>query len=259
MADAPILEFGKGGRGNDESLAKVRSMQARGFDKEAIRQHLYSENFKKARVSQLLAKVFPKTAPKKKLEKEAVKAEDAASSKPILELAIDAVPVEQPAEEQEPMPMEAGALRAAGPIVDEAAAEAEAVAAVARFEENELISRQVEAILNNSPMPPNKIHMREDGNCLFRALSFVVHGSQSRYHFYRTTSVNHVRNCPDDFQEFVDQDGTLEAWGERLSKDMEFGDHISVKALAQVVSRPIVVWRQRVLNADLPRSAKVTV
>ena len=108
-----------------------------------IRQHLCSENFKKARVSQLLGKVFPKPVPKKELD--AVKAEHAASPKPVLkmELAIDAVKVEQPAEEQEPMPMEEVALRAEEPVVDEAAEEARALAAVARFEESEVVSRQI--------------------------------------------------------------------------------------------------------------------
>ena len=86
MADAPVPESGKGGRGNDDSLAMVRSMRARGFDKATIRQHLYSENFKIARVSQLLGKIFPKPAPKKELAIDAVKAEQAASPKPVLKI-----------------------------------------------------------------------------------------------------------------------------------------------------------------------------
>ena len=35
--------------------------------------------------------------------------------------------------------------------------------------------------------------------------------------------------------------------------------HNSIKALAQVLSRPIVIWRRGALTADLPRPAKVPV
>ena len=97
MANAPVPETCKGGRGNDDSLAMVRNMRARGCDKAGTRQHLYSENFEKARVSQLLGKIFPKAVPKKELANDAD--DEAATSKPIMksELAIDAVKVQQPA------------------------------------------------------------------------------------------------------------------------------------------------------------------
>ena len=108
-------------------------------------------------------------------------------------------------------------------------------------------------------MPPNKVIIRGDGNCLFRAVSFVVHGTQEQYHDLRALTVTHVRNYPDNFQGFFDLGNNLDTWAARLSRDMEFGDHVCVKALAQVVSRPILVWRQSVLNTDLPRSAKVYV
>ena len=142
---------------------------------------------------------------------------------------------------------------------EERADRARALAAVARSEANDAVVRQEQAILETSPMPPHKVLMRGDGNCLFRALSFATHGTQQRFHYYRTMAVMRVRNNPGDFEEFLDGDETLNAWADRLSRDMVFGDHLCLKALAEVVSRPIVVWRQRLLNTDLPQSAKVTV
>ena len=168
----------------------------------------------------------------------------------------------EPSAKRQLRPQAAAAPPAAPAAVEdeeERADRARALAAVARSEANDAVIRQEQAILETSPMPPHKVLMRGDGNCLFRALSFAAHGTQQRFHYYRTMAVMRVRNNPGDFEEFLDGDETLNAWADRLSRDMVFGDHLCLKALAEVVSRPIVVWRQRLLNTDLPQSAKVTV
>ena len=59
MADAPEPVPRKGGRGHDEALVTVRQFRSRGFDEDTIRAHLFSLNFKKARVSQLLSQTRP--------------------------------------------------------------------------------------------------------------------------------------------------------------------------------------------------------
>ena len=94
-----------------------------------------------------------------------------------------------------------------------------------------------------------------DGNCLFRSLSFSLHGAEDKHGEIRADVVNYLRLRPhlrrvvsNHPQEGMGLDSdrrhslaTWNEWLEDMEKDGEWGDHIVVVTAAKLYGRQIVV------------------
>ena len=84
-----------------------------------------------------------------------------------------------------------------------------------------------------------------DGNCQFRAVALAATGQQRDHVEFRQAAVDEVTGVnAEHYMPFMDQDKTAAAWREKMSMVGSDGDHLTLHALAQIVERPIVVWRR---------------
>ena len=61
-----------------------------------------------------------------------------------------------------------------------------------------------------------------DGNCLFRSIADQLEGKQKNHEFYRKEAVKYIKDHPDDFASFVD-DQDLAKYCKKLAKDGTWG------------------------------------
>jgi len=87
-----------------------------------------------------------------------------------------------------------------------------------------------------------------DGNCLFRAFSHQLEGSQENYKYYRMESVRYMQEHPEIFNNFLHDDdkykGKLDTYIEYMSNDGIWGGNIELFALSEAFDVKIVIFHQ---------------
>eukprot|EP00933_Yihiella_yeosuensis_P036969 TRINITY_DN30823_c0_g1_i1.p1 TRINITY_DN30823_c0_g1~~TRINITY_DN30823_c0_g1_i1.p1 ORF type:complete len:384 (+),score=77.17 TRINITY_DN30823_c0_g1_i1:185-1336(+) len=78
-----------------------------------------------------------------------------------------------------------------------------------------------------------------DGNCQFRALSLKLYGREDEHALVRAQVVQQLRSAPHRYSDFVSE--PFEDYVERLSKDTEWGDHVSLQAASDMLGCEIHV------------------
>jgi len=95
--------------------------------------------------------------------------------------------------------------------------------------ENALVSRNL------------KIYpVSDDGNCLFRSISYQVHGTVDKYADVRQQIVNYIRSASEDYINFVTED--FDYYLTKMSCDGEYGTNLEVQASVEVFNRPMEVY-----------------
>eukprot|EP01017_Pseudomicrothorax_dubius_P002722 TRINITY_DN1019_c0_g1_i4.p1 TRINITY_DN1019_c0_g1~~TRINITY_DN1019_c0_g1_i4.p1 ORF type:complete len:364 (-),score=120.94 TRINITY_DN1019_c0_g1_i4:702-1793(-) len=89
------------------------------------------------------------------------------------------------------------------------------------------------------------LYMRDvdgDGNCLFRSIADQLEGTETNHKDYRMRAVDYMRDNPDDFRPYIDEDEIK--WDDylaKMSKDAEWGDHMELQALSQALRVNIII------------------
>ncbi|EGG01535.1 uncharacterized protein MELLADRAFT_66971 [Melampsora larici-populina 98AG31] len=86
--------------------------------------------------------------------------------------------------------------------------------------------------------------IKGDGNCQFYAVSMLLQGNTDLHIELRARAVAHIENNKEDFIHFVALDGNHKSWEEyctNMKKDKEYGDELTLQALARVYQRNFLV------------------
>jgi OTU domain-containing protein 5 len=83
--------------------------------------------------------------------------------------------------------------------------------------------------------------MKEDGNCLFRAISDQVYGDPDMHEEVRERCMDYLLAERNHFSQFVTQD--FDHYIMRKRHDKTFGNNLEMQALAEMYNRPIEVYR----------------
>ncbi|CDI78559.1 OTU-like cysteine protease domain-containing protein, putative [Eimeria praecox] len=98
-----------------------------------------------------------------------------------------------------------------------------------------------------------------DGNCLYRAFSDQLYGSQEHHLFLRKLAVDVMLRCKDTFEAFVDEsEGPFERWLQTKRTYGEWADYREMHALLLLFGTPIFVFDEhlQLLQAFEPDSEK---
>lgn len=100
--------------------------------------------------------------------------------------------------------------------------------------------------LLNSLLSAHKLRIVEmggDGNCLFRAFSYQIYGSEDFHEIVRKASMDYILIEKDFFQDYV-ADGIigLTRYVEKKSKDGVWGDDLEIQALSEIYERCVYVY-----------------
>ena len=90
--------------------------------------------------------------------------------------------------------------------------------------------------------PQNTQNIRGDGNCLFRAFSYLITGNQTHYHGVRLAIVTHMRSI----QTFIISNGytSVEQYVSEtgMNRMSVWGTEIEILTLAHLLSTPVLVY-----------------
>ena len=94
------------------------------------------------------------------------------------------------------------------------------------FSENNIISKRIVG----------------DGNCLFRAVSLAVYGSEDNHSSLRAEALNYINLNRETLEGFITSDENFDEYITRLRKDGEWAGEIEITALREIISKPIYVY-----------------
>lgn len=82
------------------------------------------------------------------------------------------------------------------------------------------------------PLGLKVLEMKSDGNCLFRAIADNLDGDAELHPYYRQEAVDYIREHPDEYVAFIEDDETVDEYCDRMEKDGKWGDQVEMNALA---------------------------
>eukprot|EP01029_Cantina_marsupialis_P010168 TRINITY_DN2320_c0_g1_i1.p1 TRINITY_DN2320_c0_g1~~TRINITY_DN2320_c0_g1_i1.p1 ORF type:complete len:566 (-),score=122.94 TRINITY_DN2320_c0_g1_i1:199-1896(-) len=80
-----------------------------------------------------------------------------------------------------------------------------------------------------------------DGNCLFRAVSMHVHGSEDQHAELRQQVCDHMQEHAERFRHLAPADQSFEEYITRMCQLGSWGDDPEIRALEEILDRPIVI------------------
>ena len=86
------------------------------------------------------------------------------------------------------------------------------------------------------------VTIEADGNCLFRALSFGVHGNQWQFDAVRQKIVTFIEENRDDFEPFIEDEEDFDRYCSRLRGDGVWGGNQELCAAARALDINITVF-----------------
>jgi len=88
-----------------------------------------------------------------------------------------------------------------------------------------------------------------DGNCQFRALSVQLCGDEAQHAVLRKRVTQHLRDRRERFEGYML--GEFEEYLERMERDGEWGDNVTLQAASDILSRDILVLTDRAGTSEL--------
>jgi hypothetical protein len=88
-----------------------------------------------------------------------------------------------------------------------------------------------------------------DGNCQFRALSVQLCGDEAQHVALRKRVTQHLRDRRERFEGYML--GEFEEYLERMERDGEWGDNVTLQAASDILSRDILVLTDRAGTSEL--------
>lgn len=86
------------------------------------------------------------------------------------------------------------------------------------------------------------VNVEDDGNCLFRAISQVIYGTQAYHVIIRKYAVDYIRQFPETFFKGIDFKERCNAYLENMSQDRYWGDEHIIQACAILYERTACVF-----------------
>jgi len=83
-------------------------------------------------------------------------------------------------------------------------------------------------------------YCKPDGNCLFRALAFLLLGNQENHLIIRAMVVEHILKHKNYYANFIDEE--FDTYIMKLSKDKSWGDAIAIQAISEICERKIELY-----------------
>lgn len=93
-------------------------------------------------------------------------------------------------------------------------------------------------------MKQHNLYIRDvkgDGNCLFRSIADIYDGDEDNHLNYRHVAVAYMRENPDDFAPFIDEETTFNEYLKDMQKSSEWGGHLQIQALARALKVNIII------------------
>ena len=81
-----------------------------------------------------------------------------------------------------------------------------------------------------------------DGNCLFRSVSDQVENNEKNYKSYREMCINYMKENPDEFSPFIEDDETFDKYLERMDEDGEWGGNLEIYALSKALNANFYIY-----------------
>ena len=81
--------------------------------------------------------------------------------------------------------------------------------------------------------------VRGDGNCQFRSLSDQLFGTPDRHEEVRRMAISQLKNKSDLYKPYIPED--YDEYVDKMSKDGEWGDHVTLQAAADIYGKRICV------------------
>jgi len=85
--------------------------------------------------------------------------------------------------------------------------------------------------------------MKQDGNCLFRAVADRVYGDAEMHDVVRRLCLDHIEHERDHFSPYITQD--FDSYVLRKRRPMTFGNHLEIQAISEIYNRPVEVFDAR--------------
>lgn len=85
--------------------------------------------------------------------------------------------------------------------------------------------------------------MKQDGNCLFRAVADRVYGDAEMHDVVRRLCLDHMERERDHFSPYITQD--FDDYILRKRRPMTFGNHVEIQAISEIYNRPVEVFDAR--------------
>ena len=79
-----------------------------------------------------------------------------------------------------------------------------------------------------------------DGNCLFRACSFLLYGTESRHSTIRQAVCDYIHANKDFFEHFIDED--FDNYVRFKRRNGTWGDDLEIQAISEIYNRPIHIY-----------------
>ena len=108
---------------------------------------------------------------------------------------------------------------------------------------NSLIDEEEERFKNL--LLQNNLEIREvlgDGNCMFRAVSDQVYGTDEPYQILREKCMDYLVILKRYFEPYIDED--FDSYIKRKRKDKVWGDDVELEALSEIYNRPIEIYKE---------------
>lgn len=90
-------------------------------------------------------------------------------------------------------------------------------------------------------MNMGEVQMIDDGNCLFRACSHELFGSQEYYNFVRQQAVVYMQTHPDQYSVYCGSDAEFQKYLYNIAQDRRWGDELVIRAVCDRFAVEIAV------------------
>jgi len=108
-------------------------------------------------------------------------------------------------------------------------------------EQSEKLNKKYEKLENDLVTRGLKIYqVSDDGNCLFRALSYQLYGTVDLYATVREKIISYMRSAREHYDNFLTED--FDSYLAKMSCDGEYGTNLEVQACVESFQRPIEVY-----------------
>ena len=84
------------------------------------------------------------------------------------------------------------------------------------------------------------VEMKADGNCLFRSFAHQCYGDFEKHRELRQKCYDYIEQDRDFFSAYISED--FKSYVKRQRKDMEWGDHVEIRALMEVLNKRCVIY-----------------
>ena len=81
-----------------------------------------------------------------------------------------------------------------------------------------------------------------DGNCLFRSVSDQMDNTEKNHKMYREMCLTYMKNNPDEFSPFIEDDETFDKYLERMGEDGEWGGNLEIYALSKTLNANFYIY-----------------